>query len=387
MEMEIDQAELVKEIKNKTILHWNYRDYEKLPESLKHWGIHVQELYLKENKLSSLPQWINQLSNITNLYLSGNKFITFPHELSIMTRLTVLDLSDNNIKILPACIQNLKSIKDLNLDGNCLHQLPLELSQLQCLETLSISRNNFVILPEWIGSLIKLERLFVDNNCLEELPNRLTLLSSLNTISICANRLKYLPLNSFISPVNIRFNCNPNLNYLSYSVLSQLLESGWEDEKNKLPATNENITSYSTSKKNIKLEVIINSVVTREKHAIIELPRQLMNIFGIDCKVPVSLWELSLRTLYKNKYENSLDEYHRYKHDICYNLMTNGPTSICLNNQCQEPIFTEAWIIIGRSEECRTFLVITFFCSHRCAHNFDIPSHGIDTLSWDFYKE
>lgn len=45
--------------------------------------------------------------------------------------------------------------------------------------------------------------------------------------------------------------------------------------------------------------------------------------------------------------------------------MTNGPTSICLNNQCQEPIFTEAWIIIGRSEECRTFLVITFFCSHR----------------------
>lgn len=125
MEMEIDQAELVEEIKNKTILHWNYRDYEKLPESLKHWGIHVQELYLKENKLSSLPQWINQLSNITNLYLSGNKFIKFPHELSIMTRLTVLDLSDNNIRILPASIQNLKSMKDLNLDGNCLHQLPL----------------------------------------------------------------------------------------------------------------------------------------------------------------------------------------------------------------------------------------------------------------------
>ncbi|KAH0561805.1 leucine-rich repeat and IQ domain-containing protein 4-like [Cotesia glomerata] len=370
--------ELIEEIKSKKILHWNYRGFEELPSVLKHYGHEVCEIYLKENKLTCLPPWICDFSNITNLYLSGNKLGKFPEELSRMNRLLVIDLCDNNIEVLPHSIENLSSLRQLLLDDNYLNQLPLELLKLERLEILSLSRNNFITLPEWLGSLKKLDKLIVDNNNLEEIPNRLTLACSLTAISVKSNRLRYLPLNSFISPVNITFDCNPNVNYLSYPILCQLLELGWEDGKNCL--INGCKLAMSVNK-NIKL--LVN--LCRIKKDIIELPRQLFQVFGVDVKVPVSLWELSLRNLYKNKEDDFFDKYHTLKHDIFYNLLSNGPISICLNSHCQEPIFTEAWIVVGKSEEC-VFLVITLFCSQNCASIFDFQSHGIETLTWDYYN-
>ncbi|XP_014296577.1 leucine-rich repeat-containing protein 30 [Microplitis demolitor] len=372
--------ELIEEIKNKKILHWNYRGFNELPQVFKNYGHDVREIYLKENKLTCLPPWICDFNNLTNLYLSGNKLNIFPDELCQMKQLLVIDLCDNNIELLPNSIQNLCNLRQLLLDDNYLNQLPSELIKLECLEILSLARNNLISLPEWLGSLKKLDKLIVDNNYLEEIPNRLTLACSLTTISIKSNRLRYLPLNSFISPVNIYFDCNPNVNYLSYSILCQLLELGWEDGKNCL--INECKLVMSASK-NIKLLVNLCGI-KGDKKDIIELPRQLFQVFGEDIKIPVSLWELSLRNLYKNKEDDFFDKYYTLKHDIFYNLLSNGPISICLNSHCREPIFTEAWIVVGKSEEC-VFLVITLFCSQNCASSFDFPSHGIETLSWDYY--
>lgn len=127
--MDKKEKDLLEEIKNKTILHWNYRGLKNLPEAIKHWGDHVQELYLKENELTCLPPWIKDLRNITNLYLSGNKLKEFPMELAAIERLEVLDLSDNNIETLPACIKKLENLRELILNDNCLNQLPLGKTQ------------------------------------------------------------------------------------------------------------------------------------------------------------------------------------------------------------------------------------------------------------------
>lgn len=47
-------AEMVKEISERLILHWNYRGYYSLPEELCICGNHVCELYLKYNNITEL---------------------------------------------------------------------------------------------------------------------------------------------------------------------------------------------------------------------------------------------------------------------------------------------------------------------------------------------
>lgn len=46
--------EMVQEISERLILHWNYRGYTSLPEELCVCGRHVCELYLKYNNLTYL---------------------------------------------------------------------------------------------------------------------------------------------------------------------------------------------------------------------------------------------------------------------------------------------------------------------------------------------
>lgn len=50
--------EMVQEITERLILHWNYRGYSSLPEELSACGEHVHELYLKYNNLTCLVKEI-----------------------------------------------------------------------------------------------------------------------------------------------------------------------------------------------------------------------------------------------------------------------------------------------------------------------------------------
>ena len=214
--MDSDSTEMVKEIKNKVILHWNCRGLVEFPEAIRIYGGHIQEIYLKWNKLTTLPPWIIELFNVTNLYIYGNLIKEVPLELCQMNQLTVLDLSANKLEQIPPYIGNLISLKSLLVNDNSISKLPfgkfldatsnfkfitlsnlnvyiifIEMNKMHNLEILSISGNKFVALPEWIGSLPKLKELTADNNCLKELPNRLTLSPQLSIISVCSNRLLY----------------------------------------------------------------------------------------------------------------------------------------------------------------------------------------------------
>lgn len=216
--MDSDSTEMVKEIKDKVILHWNCRGLVEFPEAIRIYGSHIQEIYLKWNKITTLPSWIIELFNVTNLYIYGNLIKEVPPELCQMNQLTVLDLSANKLEQISPYIGNLISLKSLLLNENFIDKLPngkflkknkkvskvyiisfninfyiifIEMNQMHNLEILSISGNKFVALPEWIGSLPKLKELNADNNCLKELPNRLTLSPQLSIISVCSNRLLY----------------------------------------------------------------------------------------------------------------------------------------------------------------------------------------------------
>lgn len=122
--MDSDSTEMMNEIKTKVILHWNCRGLMEFPEAIRIYGSHIQEIYLKWNKLTTLPPWIIELFNVTNLYIYGNLIKELPPELCQMSRLTVLDLSANKLEQIPPYIGNLVNLKSLLINQNFIDKLP-----------------------------------------------------------------------------------------------------------------------------------------------------------------------------------------------------------------------------------------------------------------------
>lgn len=408
--MDSDSAEMVNEIQKKVILHWNCRGLVEFPDAIRIYGSHIQEIYLKWNRLTTLPPWMIELFNVTNLYMYGNLIKDLPPEFGGMSQLMVLDLSANKLEHVPACIGNLSNLKFLLLNDNSIERLPAELENLHNLETLSVCGNKLLVLPEWLGSLPRLKALNADNNCLRELPNRLTLSRTLAVLSVCSNRLRYLPLNGFVSSPCIKFDANVCLNYLSYPVLfqliSQLPDRFIRDQRNILgygcfQMHYDNNMSYS----NIKLKIKINKMPEGSNDFSIELPRQLLKVHNVYENSTISLWELAMRKAYTVRYTHTLHistspvaAYVQYKPKLInqksditmcsvnrasYNLLTNGPTSICANFHCQQPIFTEAWVIAGISHHIESTTTVALCCCKRCASEFVGHSSMIVDLDWD----
>ncbi|XP_017754325.1 PREDICTED: leucine-rich repeat-containing protein 28-like [Eufriesea mexicana] len=404
--MDSDSTEMVKEIKDKVILHWNCRGLVEFPEEIRIYGSHIQEIYLKWNKLTTLPPWIVELVNVTNLYVYENFIKEIPLELCQMNQLTVLDLSANKLEQISPCIRNLVSLKCLFLNQNLINKLPIEMNQMLNLEILSICGNRFVALPEWIGSLPKLKELNADNNYLKELPNRLTLSPQLSIISVRSNRLRYLPLNGFVSSPCIRFDANVHLNYLSYPLLyqltSQVLHSYVQTQRNILnhgcfTKYRDNTTLYT----NIKLKIKINALHEKDTDPIIELPRQLLKVHNVHENKVISLWELALRKVYTERYKHTLNisvspisinvqyepltikNYQKLDFNVSCNLLMNGPVSICVNFQCQQPIFTETWIIIGVDYYTESITTVALCCCRRCAAEFSKQCNMIIKHTWN----
>ncbi|XP_076674952.1 uncharacterized protein LOC143372548 isoform X2 [Andrena cerasifolii] len=404
---------MVNEIKEKVILHWNCRSLVEFPEAIRMYGSHIQEIYLKWNKLTTLPPWIVELFNVTNLYIYGNLIRELPPELCQMTQLTALDLSANQLERIPPCIGNLVNLKSLLLNQNVIDKLPVEMQRMRSLEILSISGNRFVVLPEWIGSLPKLKELNADNNYLMELPNRLTLSPEISVISVCSNRLRHLPLNGFVASPCIRFDANLYLNYLSYPLLHQLMsqvqDSYTYDQRGILGhgcfKSNYENTVLRT---NIKLNIIINALHGKDTDFLIVLPRQLLKVYNVHESTVVSLWELALRRSYTERYNHTLNIAAspinitvRYEpiainncqvldfamspinHASC-NLLINGPISICVNAECQQPIFTEAWVTVGASHHTEPVTTVALCCCKRCASEF--TKHSNMTVIHDWHR-
>ncbi|XP_014206141.1 leucine-rich repeat-containing protein 28-like [Copidosoma floridanum] len=405
-------ADMVNEAREKLVLHWNYRGLSEIPEAVRHVGAQVQEIYLKWNELKSLPIWLADFASVTNLYLYGNKIERLPDTLGLMTKLTVLDLSANRLEELPDCLGSLEALRSLLLNQNYIASLPTSMSKLRNLEYLCLSGNQLVVLPEWLGSLPNLAELFADNNNLREIPNRLTLSTSLDTLSVCSNKLSHLPLNGFASSPQIRFDSNSRLNYLSLPVFCQLVS-----KLRQSPSQGNTIaygcfgstsnTTLRSANVNIQLSLVPESNPSEHsKSIVIELPRQLLVVHGFCDNGVVSLWELSLRKVYSTRFRHTLDicldpmdpssvlvqrqvierwktaEYYTKLLTHC-DFISNGPTSVCMRNSCDEPIFTEAWIAFGIGRNALFVPTIVIFCSHRCAVEF-VKSSSF-TENYDMY--
>jgi hypothetical protein len=122
-----------------------------VPEELRRFKEHLQELKVKSQALKALPEWLGELKNLQKLDLSYCSGLTaLPESMGRLTGLQKLDLSwCRGLTALPESIGSLPGLQDLDLS----------------------SCSRLAALPEWLGKLTGLHQLILRGcPCLTTLP-------------------------------------------------------------------------------------------------------------------------------------------------------------------------------------------------------------------------
>ncbi|KZS17793.1 putative Leucine-rich repeat-containing protein 28 [Daphnia magna] len=344
---------MVKEISERLILHWNYRGYYSLPEELCICGNHVCELYLKYNNITELPNWIENMTNLTNIYLQANYLTELPEAIQFLTSLTTLDVSQNHLTTIPSSIGKLVNLKTLVLTQNQLACLPSSLGSLPCLVSLLVSSNKLTELPESLHQCQNLEQIHLDFNQFTSLPNFLTRLSRLKRLSVCSNQLTHLPHLPFACIERFLCDNNPCISYLPYPLACQMNRPPAQ------PLATRNVLHISTlfgcfNPSNRKEATVL--VKDSPSAALCFLP----DIDLICTYAPPSLLELTLRSISSRIFNEPLNinfdrkqNLHRFESSYHHSydqrigefclpstliqLLRDGPVAICLG--CRTFIF------------------------------------------------
>jgi internalin A len=175
-----------------TSLDLSYNQFTDLPKSITE--LHnLSVLNLNANFLTDLSESISKLSNLSILNLSYNELTDLPESLKTLKNLRVLDLSNNSLNSLPEYITKLQNLRTLNLTSNGLRRIPKTIDDLQDLTNLDLSSNRLTELPELFAKLQNLTTLNLSNNEFTSLPECITKLQNLTTLNLSNNKLTTLP--------------------------------------------------------------------------------------------------------------------------------------------------------------------------------------------------
>jgi Leucine-rich repeat (LRR) protein len=162
----------------------------------------ITNLNLENNQISIIPEWIQELTNLKVLYLSGNA-IDDIHHLTALPGLEVLHLNDNRISRIPDEVTNWARLKRLFINGNLLDKLPASLGKLQELKILLAAENTIGHISEDFFSLPNLETLNLFHNRLTLISENLCRVKKLNYLQLSMNQIERLP-ESIGQNVNIK---------------------------------------------------------------------------------------------------------------------------------------------------------------------------------------
>jgi hypothetical protein len=190
----------------------------------------------KTNWLKGNPcTWVGVIctgSNVTTIDLEANNLTGTLPDLTALTNLSVLDLSDNFIGgTIPASLGSLKNLTYLDIDNNQLTgAIPAQLGGATKLNTLSLEENQLTSVPGEIGNLELLQRLDLSDNPLSNnIPANFWTLANLTTLDLEATAF------TMALPINIQ-------NMPALTILN-LADSGFDGP---IPSTIGNLTALTS---------------------------------------------------------------------------------------------------------------------------------------------
>lgn len=373
-------------------------------------GAHVEELYLKENRLEQLPDKLHKkLPLLSNIYLHKNNMTQLPQDIGQMQRLTVLDLSKNHLTGVPESIKNLQCLKTLDLSHNHLTKLDENLFKIRSLEYLVAVSNRIKVLPESVSNLrnlfglylskniitsvpvdickcCNLTELYLDHNQLSTIPNSICRMKSLSILSLSSNNLISLPALPFLSCARLLCEANPTLHFIPYltgcqqTIISHSSQATWAAMagpivQNTLHGVwSMRLQGCATQQ---SVEDSDDSIFVKNKK--LKLQSTLEQVTSTSSGCTASLTELCFKHVYsflKDSLILSLktsDDIHLHLPSLnsrtdglplsSCNLPTSlsktlvqGPYSFCSRPTCSRPIFKEAVMEIIEKDVQRTFL-------------------------------
>ncbi|KAL0415695.1 UNVERIFIED_CONTAM: putative inactive leucine-rich repeat receptor-like protein kinase [Sesamum latifolium] len=170
-------------------LSWNFL-YGSVPQTLPRIG-KLQVLKLDGNFLNgTLPGWFDSFSDLTSLSLSNNRFTgPLPSSVQRFASLTDINLSKNAISGKLLDLSSLSSLRWLDLSNN---KLDSELPNMpKGVVAVLLSNNSFTgRIPEQYGKLNQLQQLDLSFNALQEIaPAGLFALPSISSLNLASNEL------------------------------------------------------------------------------------------------------------------------------------------------------------------------------------------------------
>lgn len=156
----------------------------------------INHLIVANNLLSTVPDIVSNLSNLTRLDFSNNSITLVCDAITSLPSLTHLILRNNLItdNDLPKDMIGMKSLRTLNLSGNRLSCLPPQLLDISSLRNLYLGANNIKEVTSSINRLRRLRLLYLGGNKLTTLPTEIGELPFLQVLLLSDNKLKNLPL-------------------------------------------------------------------------------------------------------------------------------------------------------------------------------------------------
>ncbi|XP_033750785.1 leucine-rich repeat-containing protein 28-like [Pecten maximus] len=342
--------------KGDTILHLNYKGLKNLPPCLLSDICYrnLKTIYAKRNLLIRLPENLNQLSSLVELYLPSNNIKVIPDGICCLKKLESLNLCDNELTRLPADIGHLRNLQKLQVSVNKLSSLPLSIGDLCNLKTLELMRNDLSILPVSLCRCEKLVTLNLDYNRLTGLPRQFWRLTNLSEISVCGNNLINLP-QTFASKGVSKLRCllvdkNPALHILPLSLIH--IDTGnfqscrRSDPLGVLPGVVELVVPYK--------EILVPIV----------MPPEIRNITAPWDSVP-SLQELGLRAtgVLRSRFSD-LKDFRALLDSLPCTLksLLLDPTAFC--QSCHQEVYVTALPIVVLDQPV---FYLGFCCSIKCA--------------------
>lgn len=154
----------------------------------------LTEVDLSNNQLTEIPLEIIQLANLEQLRLRGNQLTTIPPELGQMANLEILDLKDNQLTAVPPELIQLSKLTEIDLSNNKLTEIPLEITRLASLERFGFSGNHLTSVPPELAHLSELKDLDLSDNKLISVPTEFAQMTNLKKLSLGDNLLTDIPL-------------------------------------------------------------------------------------------------------------------------------------------------------------------------------------------------